>query len=112
MAQGLERYAPAGLDMTRREYALQQADAEIRRLILEGFGLFRIAELYDIPRMRYCTDMQAENDVNWQNLPEYIKAQGHGVITEGYLRERLADQAEALMEKYEVEVTWLDAKRA
>ena len=38
VAQGLERYAPAGLDMTRREYALQQADAEIRRLILEGFG--------------------------------------------------------------------------
>jgi len=98
--------------MTRREYALQQADAEIRRLILEGMGLFRIAELYGVPVIRYCTDMQAENDVNWQNLPEYIKAQGHGVLTEAYLRERLADQAEALMEKYEVEVTWLDAKRA
>ncbi len=83
--------------MTRREYALQQADAEIRRLILEGVGLFRIAELYDIPRMRYCTDMQAENDVNWQALPEYIKAQGHGVITEGYLRERLADQVEEIL---------------
>ena len=112
MAQGLERYASAGLDMTRREYALQQADAEIRRLILEGFGLFRIAELYDIPRMRYCTDMQAEMDEKWQALPDYIKAQGHGVLTEDYLRERLADQAEALMEKYEVEVTWLDEKRA
>ena len=108
MAQGLERYAPAGLDMTRREYALQQADAEIRRLILEGFGLFRIAELYDVSRIRYCTDMQAENDVNWQALPDYIKAQGHGVITEGYLREQLADQCERILKK-EVEVTWLNA---
>ena len=109
MAQGLERYAPAGLGMTRREYALQQADAEIRRLILEGFGLFRIAELYDVPRIRYCTDAQAEMDDNWQALPDYIKAQGHGVITEGYLRERLADQCERILEKEEVEVTWLNA---
>ena len=58
--------------MNRRKYALQQADAEIRRLILEGFGLFRIAELYDVPRIRYCTDMQAEMDDNWQALPDYI----------------------------------------
>lgn len=84
--------------MTRREYALQQADEEIRRLIREGFGLFRIAELYDVPVIRYCSDAQAEFDLNWQALPEYIKAQGHGVITEGYLRERLADQVEEILD--------------
>lgn len=98
--------------MTRREYALQQADAEIRRLIREGFGLFRIAELYDVPVIRYCTDTQAEMDTNWMNLPQYIKDQGHGVITEAYLREQLADQCEQIMDRYEVEVTWLDERRA
>ena len=95
--------------MTRREYALQQADAEIRRLIREGFGLFRIAELYDVPVIRYRTDTQAEMDTNWMNLPQYIKDQGHGVITEAYLREQLADQCERILEKEEVEVTWLNA---
>lgn len=83
--------------MTRREYCLQQADEEIRRLILEGFGLFRIAELYDVPVIRYCSDAQAEFDLNWQALPEYIKAQGHGVITEPYLRDALADQIEEIL---------------
>ena len=94
--------------MTRRKYALQQADAEIRRLILEGMGLFRIAELYDVSRIRYCTDSRQRTMINWQALPDYIKAQGHGVITEGYLREQLADQCERILEK-EVEVTWLNA---
>ena len=83
--------------MTRREYCLQQADEEIRRLIREGFGLFRIAELYDVPVIRHCSDAQAELDLNWQALPEYIKAQGHGVITEPYLREALADQIEEIL---------------
>ena len=45
--------------MTRRDYCLQQADQEIRRLIREGFGLFRIAELYDVPVIRYCNDARA-----------------------------------------------------
>ena len=95
------------MDMTRREYCLHQADLEIRRLIREGFGLFRIAELYDIPRIRYCTDRLAECDPTWLNLPEYIKEQGHGVITEPYLRERLADQVELILDKEEERVTWL-----
>ena len=98
--------------MTRREYALQQADEEIRRLIREGFGLFRIAELHDVPVIRYCTDMQAEFDLNWQGLPDYVKAGGHGVMTEPYLREALADQVEAILEKEQGGVTWLDAQRA
>jgi hypothetical protein len=98
--------------MTRREYALQQADQEICRLIREGFGLFLIAELYDVPRIRYCTEMQADADLNWQALPELIKEGGHGVMTESYLREALADQVEAILEKEQGEVTWLDAQRA
>lgn len=98
--------------MARRAYCLQQADQEIRRLIREGFGLFRIAELYDVPVIRYCSDARAELDINWLNLPDYIKAQGHGVITEPYLREALADQVEAILERDDREVTWLDARRA
>ena len=69
--------------MTRREYCLHQADLEIRRLI------------------------RAECDATWLNLPEYIKEQGHGVITEPYLRERLADQVELILDKEEERVTWL-----
>ena len=74
--------------------------------------MFRIAELYDVPVIRYCNDARAELDPNWLNLPDYIKAQGHGVITEPYLREALADQVEAILERDDREVTWLDARRA
>ena len=59
--------------MTRRTLPAT-TDQEIRRLIREGFGLFRIAELYDVPVIRYCNDGA---DTNWQ-FASYIKARVMG----------------------------------
>ena len=69
--------------------ALKEADIEISRLIGEGFGLFWIAEAYSVPVIRLGNDYQLEVDLNYQELPSYLKGQP-GVLTLGYLRQQLA----------------------
>ena len=69
--------------------ALIEADQEISRLIGEGFGLFWIAEAYNVPVIRLGNDYQLEVDLNYQELPSYLKGQP-GVLTLGYLRQQLS----------------------
>ncbi len=71
--------------------ALKEADREITRLIGEGFGLFWIAEAYGVPIKRLGTDAQLAIDINYQELPSYLKGRP-GVLTLGYLRHALAEQ--------------------
>ena len=51
--------------MSRREQAVEMADAEIRRLFAAGYGIFRIAELYGIPRVRLTSDIAQMFDLDW-----------------------------------------------
>ena len=69
--------------------ALKEADIEISRLVGEGFGLFWIAAAYNVPVVRLGNDYQLEVDLNYQELPSYLKGQP-GVLTLGYLRQQLA----------------------
>lgn len=81
-----------------RQRALAEADAELSRCVQEGFGLFLIAELYGVPVRRLANDTQAELDANYQALPEYLKG-SPGVLTWEYVRQAIADQVEAILEK-------------
>ena len=74
--------------MTRDE-ALADADREISRLIVEGRGLFYIAEAYGVPVRRLGHDGLLAMDHNYQALPDYLKG-SPGVLTLDYLREALA----------------------
>jgi len=69
--------------------ALKEADQEISRLVGEGFGLFWIADAYNVPVMRLGNDYQLDVDLNYQQLPGYLKGQP-GVLTLSYLRQQLA----------------------
>ena len=74
-----------------RQQALLEADREISRLIGLGMGLFAIAEAYSVPVRRLGTDAQLDIDINYQELPRYLKGQP-GVLTLGYLRDALAEK--------------------
>ena len=69
--------------------ALKEADQEISRLVGQGFGLFWIADAYNVPVIRLGNDYQLEVDLNYQELPSYLKGQP-GVLTLSYLRQQLA----------------------
>ena len=75
--------------MTRDE-ALADADREISRLIVEGRGLFYIAELYGVPVRRHQSKYFPSIDSKHLMLPEYLQGQP-GTLTLDYLREQLAD---------------------
>ena len=75
--------------MTRDE-ALADADREISRLIVEGRGLFYIAELYGVPVRRHQSRHFSSRDPAHLELPEYLQGQP-GTLTLDYLREQLAD---------------------
>ena len=75
--------------MTRGE-ALADADREISRLILEGRGLFYIAELYGVPVRRHQSRHFPSIDSKHLMLPEWLQGQP-GTLTLDYLREQLAD---------------------
>lgn len=93
--------------MDRRAAALAEAAREITRLELEGFGLFRIAEMYEVEPVRFCSNQQAELDVNYQALPAYLQG-SPGILTWRYVQERLADQVEEIWgrEDPDLEVTY------
>tara|TARA_R100000700_G_C3152411_1_gene130699 strand:+ start:745 stop:1008 length:264 start_codon:yes stop_codon:yes gene_type:complete len=76
--------------MTRDE-ALADADREISRLIVEGRGLFYIAELYGVPVRRHQSKYFPSIDAAHLALPEYLQGE-LGTLTLDYLREELADQ--------------------
>tara|TARA_R100001440_G_scaffold47617_1_gene67521 strand:- start:66 stop:356 length:291 start_codon:yes stop_codon:yes gene_type:complete len=87
--------------MSRREQAVAMADAEIRRLFAAGYSIFRIAELYNIPRVRLTSDIEQMFDLDWMELPPTFRDGGAGIMTEGYLREAMADQIEAVIKGHE-----------
>jgi len=87
--------------MSRREQAVAMADAEIRRLFAAGYSIFRIAELYNIPRVRLTSDIEQMFDLDWMELPPTMRENGAGIMTEGYLREAMAYQIEAVIEGHE-----------
>ena len=87
--------------MSRREQAVAMADAEIRRLFAAGYSIFRIAELYNIPRVRLTSDIEQMFDLDWMELPPTMRENGAGIMTEGYLRKAMADQIEAVIEGHE-----------
>ena len=76
--------------MTRDE-ALADADREISRLIVEGRGLFYIAELYGVPVRRHQSKYFPSIDAAHLALPEYLQGE-LGTLTLDYLKEELADQ--------------------
>ena len=76
--------------MTRTE-ALADADREISRLIVEGRGLFYIAELYGVPVRRHQSRHFPSIDSNHLALPEWLQGQP-GTLTIGYLQEQVANQ--------------------
>ena len=78
-----------GVGVLISDAALKEADIEISRLIGEGFGLFWIADAYNVPVIRLGNDYQLEVDLNYQELPSYLKGQP-GVLTLSYLRQQLA----------------------
>ena len=84
--------------MSRRAAALAEAAREIRRLELEGMGLFLIAELHRIPVRRHGSRYFSSFDANHLALPEYLQGQP-GTLTLGYLQEQLADQVEEIWER-------------
>ena len=84
--------------MTRRAAALAEAAREIRRLELEGMGLFLIAELYQIPVRRHGSRYFSSFDTNHLMLPEYLQGQP-GTLTLGYLQQQLADQVEEIWDR-------------
>jgi len=56
-----------------KDYAMRLARSEYRRLILEGMGIFLIAQAWDIQPMRVVQD-------------------GYGVLTEAYVLEQMTQQ--------------------
>ena len=92
VAQGLGRYAPAGLAMTEQQ-AMQIAQQEYARLILDGMGIFLIAEAWGIER-QYPGSMGALSlDLIWIDTPERLKQRG--LLSEPYV---LAEMAKQIME--------------
>jgi hypothetical protein len=84
--------------MTRDE-ALADADREISRLIVEGRGLFYIAELYGVPVRRHQSRYFTSIDSNHLALPEWLQGQP-GTLTIGYLQEQLANQIQGEINDY------------
>ena len=78
------------------DYAWEEAERVLVRHIREGIGLFRIAEMHNIPTIRKTNNSRAAWDSNWQALPEYLKDGGPtGILTWDYLHEAIAYQIEA-----------------
>tara|TARA_R100000773_G_C4157983_1_gene77108 strand:- start:266 stop:562 length:297 start_codon:yes stop_codon:yes gene_type:complete len=97
--------------MTRRAAALAEAAREIRRLELEGMGLFLIAELYRIPVRRHGSRYFSSFDTNHLMLPEYLQGQP-GTLTLGYLQEQLADQVEKIWDREDAKRSVTHLRRA
>ena len=74
-----------------RDEALADAARGFSRLIIEGRGLFYIAELYGVPVRRHQSKYFPSIDSKHLMLPEYLQGQP-GTLTLDYLREELADQ--------------------
>ena len=81
--------------MTEQQ-AMTIARQEYRRLTLEGMGIFLIAEAWDIPVIRYCSNYQADFEHVRSGLPDYLKC--YGVLTEPYVLQQMAKQIRGLTE--------------
>jgi hypothetical protein len=84
--------------MTRTE-ALADADCEISRLIVEGRGLFYIAELYGVPVRRHQSRYFPSIDSNHLALPEWLQGQP-GTLTIGYLQEQVANKIQGELNEH------------
>ena len=66
------------------------AEEEYSRLILEGLGIFRIAEAWGIAPLFIGSEKAHRADIVRSELPEGL--QGRGVLTEPYVLEQMALQ--------------------
>ena len=81
--------------MTEQQ-AMRLARQEYRRLTLEGMGIFLIAEAWDIPAIRYCSDYVADFEHVRSGLPKHLRS--YGVLTEPYVLQQMAKQIRGLTE--------------
>lgn len=80
----------AELVMTE-DYAMQLARSEYRRLILEGMGIFLIAEAWGIERLFVAPQRLVELHRLGSDLPDYMR-QDYGLLTEPYVLSEMAKQ--------------------
>ena len=73
-----------------KDWAYQIARREYSKLICEGWGIFLIAEAWDIEPMYLAHQDQMNADRVWCGLPAHAK--GRGLLTEPYLLDRMAAQ--------------------
>jgi len=76
----------------KRATALRLAQQDINRLYEAGWGLFRIAEQHGIDPVQLANRVQREHDETRNGWPEHLRQGRPGILTERYVRERMADQ--------------------
>ncbi|MGB0467949.1 MAG: hypothetical protein ACPGF7_10555 [Pontibacterium sp.] len=73
------------------DYAMRLARSEYRRLILEGMGIFLIAEAWGIETLIVAPQKLVELHRLGSDLPSYLR-NGYGLLTEPYVLSEMAKQ--------------------
>lgn len=73
------------------DYAMRLARSEYRRLILEGMGIFLIAEAWGIETLIVAPQKLVELHRLGSGLPSYLR-DGYGLLTEPYVLSEMAKQ--------------------
>ena len=89
-------------------WAYTIARQEYGRLIKQGWGIFLIAEAWDIEPLYLAHQNQMDADPVWRELPAHAK--GRGLLTEPYLLEQMTQQIIKMYEKTE-NLVFIDKKR-
>ena len=90
------------------EWAFRIAQQEYGRLIRQGWGIFLIAEAWDINPLYLAHQDQMDADRVWVALPAH--ARGRGLLTEPYLLGQMTQQIIEMYEKTE-NLVFIDKKR-
>ena len=89
-------------------WAYRIAQQEYGRLIRQGWGIFLIAEAFDIEPLYLAHQDQMDSDPVWRELPAH--ARGRGLLTEPYLLAQMSQQIIEMYEKTE-NLVFIDKKR-
>lgn len=73
------------------DYAMRLARSEYRRLILDGMGIFLIAEAWGIERLFVAPQRLVELHRLGSDLPDYLR-HDYGLLTEPYVLSEMAKQ--------------------
>lgn len=73
------------------DYAMRLARSEYRRLILDGMGIFLIAEAWGIERLFVAPQRLIQAHRAGSDLPDYLK-HDYGLLTELYVLSEMAKQ--------------------